>query len=147
MQPKTEKITVKSLDGNTLNLMDIYRGKPLLVLFFNIHCLGCVGRAIPLAYDYLQEFKDLNVVAIHTTFGKEMISKDDILNLFTMKELPFPIYFDIEKTNYETFECEGTPHWILLDKEGNPTRSIFGSQDGSQTRLIYALEELTRESE
>ena len=73
MRPETEKITVKSLEGNTLDVMDIYREKPLLILFFNIRCLGCVGRAIPLAYDYLQEFNNLNVVAIHTTFGKEAV--------------------------------------------------------------------------
>lgn len=143
MQHKVEEITVKSLNGETVDLMEIYREKPLLLLFFNIQCLGCVGRAIPLAYDYLQEFKNLNVVAIHTTFGKETVIKDDILNIFTSKELPFPIYFDIEKTNYEKFECEGTPHWILIDKKGCIIRSIFGSQDGAQTRLIYALEELT----
>ena len=147
MQHKTDKIIIKSLDGETVNLMEIYHGKPLLILFFNIQCLGCVGRAIPLAYDYLQEFNNLNVVAIHTTFGKETVTKDDIVDIFTSKELPFPIYFDIEKTNYEKFECEGTPHWILLDKDGNVSKSIFGSQDGSQTRLIYALEELTAESE
>ena len=147
MQNKIEKIRVKSLDGDPVDLMEIYSGKPLLILFFNIQCLGCVGRAIPLAYDYLQEFKNLNVVAIHTAFGKKVVTKDDIINIFTLKELPFPIYLDIENTNYEKFDCEGTPHWILMDKEGNVTRSIFGSQDGSQTRLIYALEELTKETE
>lgn len=147
MHNKVEEIIVKSLDGETINLMEVSTGKPRLVLFFNIQCLGCVGRAIPLAYDYLQEFENLNVVAIHTAFGKEVVTKDDIINIFTSKELPYPIYFDIEKTNYEKFECEGTPHWILMDKEGNVTRSIFGSQDGSQNRLIYALEELTKEPE
>ncbi len=147
MQHKIEKITVKSLDGETVDLMEIYRGKPLLILFFNVQCLGCVGRAIPMAYNYLQEFKNLNVVAIHTTFGKEAATKEDIINIFTSKELPFPIYFDIEKSNYEKFECGGTPHWILMDKNGNVSKSIFGSQHGSLNRLIYALEELIRNSE
>lgn len=122
--------------------MEAYREKPLLILFFNIQCVGCVGRAIPLAFDYLQEFEKLNVVAIHTAFGKERVSKEDIINLFTRKELPFPIYFDVERTNFEKFECEGTPHWILLDGGGKVIRSIFGSQEGAQTRLVYALEEL-----
>lgn len=143
----TEKIIVKSLDGEIVDLREMYRGKPLLILFFNIQCLGCVGRAIPLAYDFLQEFKNLNVIAIHTTFGKETVTKDDIINIFTSKELPYPIYFDIEKTNYEKFECEGTPHWVLMDEEGNINRSFFGSQENAQTRLIYALEELTKEVE
>lgn len=96
MQSKTEEIIVKSLDGNVINLREIYWGKPLLILFFNIQCLGCVGRAIPLAYDYLQEFKNLNVIAIHTTFGKEVVTKDDIINIFTHKNYLF-LYISISK--------------------------------------------------
>lgn len=142
---KINEINVKTLDGEAVDLWKAQGEKPMLLLFFNIQCIGCVGRAIPLAYDYLQEFSNLNVVAIHTSFGKEIVSKDDIINIFTKKELPFPFYFDIGKTNYEKFGCEGTPHWILINSEGNVTRSVFGSQDGAQNRLIYALEELTEE--
>lgn len=143
MSNKVDQILVNTLDNKTADLAELYAGKPLLVLFFNIHCLGCVGRAVPLAYDFLQEFKGLNVVAIHTTFGKEEVTKDDILNIFTTKELPYPIYFDIGKSNYEKFECEGTPHWVLIDESGKINKSFFGSQEGAQTRLIYALEEIT----
>ncbi len=136
------QINVTTLDGVPVNLMERYEGKPLLVLFFNIRCLGCVGRAIPLAYDYSNEYENLNVVAIHTSFGKEVVTKDDIKNIFTTKELPFPIYFDIGQTNYVKFECEGTPHWIMFDSNGKLFRSFYGSQDGAQTRLMYALDEL-----
>lgn len=145
MQNKPTEIIAKTLEGNTVDLAKIYSGKPLLILFFNIQCLGCVGRAIPLAFDYLQEFENLNVVAIHTVFGKEVVTKDDIINIFTQKELPFPIYFDIGKTNYENFACEGTPHWVLMNGDGHIVRSFFGSQEGAQTRLMYALEELINE--
>ena len=140
---KIDEIKVKTLDGAVIELITLYSDMPLLLLFFNIQCLGCVGRAIPLAYSYLQEFNGLNVVAIHTTFGKEEVGKNDILNIFTSRELAFQIYFDIGKINYEKFECEGTPHWILIDSSGNVSRSFFGSQEGAQNRLIYALEELT----
>ena len=142
MSKKVDEFLVKTLDGELIDLAEKYAGKPLLALFFNIQCLGCVGRAIPLAYDFLQEFEGLNVVAIHTTFGKADATKDDILNIFTTKELPYPIYFDIGKTNYEKFECEGTPHWLLINKDGEIDKSFFGSQEGAQTRLVYALEEI-----
>lgn len=142
MNKKIDQFIVKTLDGEQIDLMKQYEGKPLLALFFNIQCLGCVGRAIPLAYDFLEEFKGLNVVAIHTTFGKEEVTKDDILNIFTTRELPYPIHFDIGKSNYEKFECEGTPHWLLINKEGVIDKSFFGSQEGAQTRLVYALEEI-----
>lgn len=143
---KVDEIKVRTLDGADINLIEEYSNNPLLVLFFNIRCLGCVGRAIPLAYDYSNEFKDLKVVAIHTSFGKEVVTKDDIINIFTTKELPIPIYFDIGQNNYEKFECEGTPHWIMITKDGDLFRSFYGSQDGAQTRLMYALDELVNEN-
>ena len=142
MNDKIDEILIKTLNDEQVDLINLFEGKPLLVLFFNIQCLGCVGRAIPLAYDFLQEFGGLSVVAIHTAFGKEEVGKEDILGIFTSNELPYPIYFDIGKTNYEKFECEGTPHWLLIDKEGKISKSFFGSQEGAQTRLVYALEEL-----
>lgn len=143
---KLKDIQLLTLDGERINLVDKYDGKPLLVLFFNIRCLGCVGRAIPLAYDYSKEFEGLEVVAIHTSFGKEVVTKEDIENIFTSKEVPIPIYFDIKQTNYEGFMCEGTPHWLMFDKDGNLFRSFYGSQDGAQTRLMYALDELVANS-
>lgn len=142
---KANQIFVNTLDGDKVNLMDTYSNSPLLVLFFNIKCLGCVGRAIPLAYDYSKEFENLKVAAIHTSFGKEVVTKDDIKGIFTTDELPIPIYFDIDKSNYERFECEGTPHWLLFNKDGTLFRSFYGSQDGAQTRLMYALDELVNQ--
>lgn len=138
-----KEILVKNLDGEALNLMDKYKNdKPMLILFFNNRCLGCVGRAIPLAYDFSQEYENLNVLSIHTDFGKEIATKEDIVNLFTTKELPIPIFFDNGQENYEKFACEGTPHWIMLDKNGEIFRSFYGSQENAQNRLFYALDEL-----
>lgn len=145
MNKKIDEFLVKTLDGEQLNLMEEYAGKPLLVLFFNIQCLGCVGRAIPLAHEFLQEFKGLNVVAVHSNFGPIEVTKDEILGIFSDKTLPYPIHFDYGKENYEKFECEGTPHWLLIDKEGVINRSFFGSQENAQTRLVYALQELIQE--
>ena len=143
---KLEDIQVLTLDGEPVNLKNDYANKSVFVLFFNRRCLGCVGRAIPLAYEYLKEYEGLEVIGIHTSFGNEVVTKDDIINIFTTKELPFPIFYDIDRTNYEKFECEGTPHWLIFDKWGNLFRSFYGSQDGAQTRLMYAIDELVANS-
>lgn len=139
---RVDKIQVKTLEDELTDLMQEYANSPMLVLFFNIRCLGCVGRAIPLAYDYSNEFPNLKVVAIHTSFGKEVVTKNDIMGIFTTKEMPIPIFFDINQDNYTKFECEGTPHWLMFNKKGELFRSFYGSQDGAQTRLMYALDEL-----
>lgn len=46
-----------------------FLGKPLIILFFNLGCPGCKGRAIPFANWINIEYKDkINVVGIHTNF-------------------------------------------------------------------------------
>ena len=135
-------IKAYTLDKEIVYLNELYKNKNLLILFFNIQCLGCTGRAIPLAYKLNKEFKNIEVIAIHSNFSDHEIKKQDILDIFTIKTLPFSIYFDNGKKLFEEFKCEGTPHWILISQEGEIIRSIFGSQEGAQNRLYYALDEV-----
>ncbi len=139
---KIKDINVSTLNGETVNLMDVYKNKPMLILFFNLKCLGCVGRGIPLAYDFMQEFVGLNVMAIHSKFTDEVFTKEDILDIFIDNALPFPIYFDNEHDVYDQFECEGTPHWITINRTGEIHRSLFGSQENASNRLGYVLQDL-----
>ena len=139
---KATPIQLKTLEGDPISLLEQYKNKPLLILFFNLQCLGCTGRAIPLAYEYLHEFEGLEVLAIHSQFNDKEVTKQEILDIFTSKSLPFPIYFDKGHEAYSQYECEGTPHWILVNKDGYVYRSIYGSQNGAQTRLGYALADL-----
>ena len=134
---------LESLDGEVISLRHlIKKGRANLLLFYNTACLGCTGRAVPLAYELSLEFKDLNLIVIHSNFGKHRFSKAEILSIFTTKTSPFEIYIDPQAKVYEHYQCEGTPHWVLLDQNLDLYRSIFGSQAQAQQRLWYALESL-----
>lgn len=137
-----DSIMVQDFALNEIDLIKKYKGNPLLIIIYNNQCLGCTGRAIPLAYEYQQEFESLQVVGIHTNFGKNKTTENDIKSIFTIDELPFRIYLDEQHKVYDQFHSEGTPQWLLITKEGQLYRSIFGSQAGTQNRLLYALEEL-----
>ncbi|CAM1342473.1 TlpA family protein disulfide reductase [Tenacibaculum aestuarii] len=138
-------IKVTDFENNEVNLLKKYSNKPLLLLFYNNACLGCTGRAIPLAYQFKQDYKDIEIIGIHSNFTSNDVSKEDILSIFTINELPFPIYIDKDHKMYDFFNSEGTPQWILLTPKGEVYRSIFGSQDNAQNRLYYALENLTEQ--
>jgi peroxiredoxin len=137
-----KSIIVTDLVGNKTDLMIKYKGKPLLLIIYNNACLGCTGRAIPLAYKFQQENDTLQVIGIHSNFGNTEITKEDIKSIFTSKEVPFPIYIDKDRSVFDQFESEGTPQWILITREGKMYRSFFGSQEGAQNRLSYAVEAL-----
>ncbi|RKF04313.1 AhpC/TSA family protein [Tenacibaculum lutimaris] len=138
-------IKVTDFENNEVDLLEKYPNKPILLLFYNNACLGCTGRAIPLAYQFKQDYKNIEIIGIHSNFTSNDVSKEDILSIFTIKELPFPIYIDKDHKMYDFFNSEGTPQWILLTSKGEVYRSIFGSQDNAQNRLYYALENLTEQ--
>ncbi|REH56796.1 AhpC/TSA family protein [Tenacibaculum gallaicum] len=137
-------VKVTDFNQKEVDLLEKYANKILLLLFYNNACLGCTGRAIPLAYKFKQTYKNIEVIGIHSNFNTNTVSKEDILSIFTVNELPFPIYIDNDHKMYDFFNSEGTPLWILLTPDGEVFRSIFGSQYNAQNRLYYALESLTR---
>lgn len=136
-------VKLNSLDNNQVDFSSLLkRSKPNLVLFYNTLCLGCTGRALPFAYKLSKEFSNMNLMVIHTNFGNTSFTTSEILEVFTAKTSPFEIYIDPKAELYNDFNCEGTPHWILLDANLKVFRSIFGSQVQAQQRLWYALEAL-----
>lgn len=135
-------IFVQDFAFNEVDLIEKFKGKPLLIIIYNNQCLGCTGRALPLAYKYQQGYEDIQVIGIHTIFGQGQVTEEDIKSIFTTKELPFPIYLDNNHKVYDQFSAEGTPQWLLIKKEGQLYRSIFGSQLGAQNRLMYAVDSL-----
>ena len=141
-----ESINVFDLEGVAVNLISKYKGKPLVLIIYNNDCLGCTGRAIPLAYDFQQMHDSIQVIGIHADFKNREATKEAIKNIFTSGENPFPIYIDKQHKVYDQFNAEGTPQWLLITNRGELYRSIFGSLLGAQNRLSYAIETLVENS-
>ena len=142
MTDSIPNINVLDLDGVPVDLMQQYKDTVLLLIIYNNDCLGCTGRAIPLAYEFQQEFPSIQVVGIHANFVGRTADKASIKAIFTSGELPFPIYIDRDHQVYDQFASEGTPQWVLLTAYGTVFRSVFGSQANAKNRLYYALESL-----
>ncbi|GAL01671.1 hypothetical protein JCM19314_1455 [Nonlabens ulvanivorans] len=142
MNSSITSIDVKDLDLNQVDLIKQHSGKVQLLLIYNNDCLGCTGRAIPLAYEFQLQYPNIEVAAIHSDFTNREGTKENIKAIFTSGEIPFPIYIDQHHQVYDQFKAEGTPQWLLITKTGNLYRSVFGSQDNAKNRLFYALESL-----
>ncbi|WP_434036018.1 TlpA family protein disulfide reductase [Formosa sp. 4Alg 33] len=137
-----QSIPVKDLDGVAVELLERYKNKILLLIIYNNDCLGCTGRALPLAYELQQTYPTIQVVGIHADFSNRVGTKENIKGVFTNGEIPFPIYIDHDHKVYDQFKSEGTPQWFLISETGELFRSIFGSQANAKNRLFYALESL-----
>ena len=124
---------------------EAFLGKPLLILFFSLGCPGCLGRAIPYANRMVYELGDqIQVLGIHTNFE----SLDIPIEKFAKAREEFAIRFPFFKDkNYDTtflnYGAGGTPHWILVDKDGTVVYSIFGSDtNNALLRLDLKMREL-----
>lgn len=138
-------IPVLDLEGFSIDLMTKFKNKVLLLIIYNNTCLGCTGRAIPLAYEFQQKYPSIQVAGIHSNFVNKAATKASIKSIFTSGENPFPIFIDAHHEVFDQFNAEGTPQWLLISEKGELFRSIFGSQDNAKNRLYYALESLVEQ--
>lgn len=136
--------TLDTVDNSQISLETFYgNGKPTLLLFFNIGCAGCTGRAIPLTLTFANDYPDLQLLAIHSHFSANTPHPyESVKAVASYFKLPYPVAFDQDDTIFRLYAAEGTPHWILLDAAGKIHKSIFGSMAGARQRLSYSLQEL-----
>jgi len=128
-------------DSATPHLADFKR-VPLLLLFFNIGCPACLGRAVPYALKLKKQFPDLQLLGIHTHFeGREFPIDQIQLNLDRL-QVNFPVAIDNGHQTWSAYDAGGTPHWVLINEKGEIEKSIFGSMPNSLQRLDYSLIEL-----
>ena len=135
---------LKDLNGKEIIFSNKnFAGTAHLLLFYHSHCLGCTGRAIPLAYEFQKQYSGLKVLLIHANLGVHQLQKQEILSVFVDGISPLPIYIDENAFLYKQFNAEGTPHWIILNDKAEVNNSIFGSQANAKNRLMYSLDELS----
>jgi len=131
--------------GDAVPSLEDFKGKPLLILFFNLGCPGCKGRALPFANKMVFEHGEkMNVVGIHTRFEGPDYVLEDFKKAKEQYYIRFPFYKDAnESASFQKYQAGGTPHWMLADKDGNLEYSIFGSDpNNALLRLDYKIQEL-----
>lgn len=140
---------LESIFDDEIPTIDSFTGKPLLILFFYLDCPGCKGRAIPFANLLIYEKKGIQVIGIHSRFEGQEFNATDLRNAKEEFNIRFPIFMDQNgKNTFEKYEAGGTPHWILLDKDGNLAYSIFGSApNNALLKLELKIQELFQEAQ
>ncbi len=136
---------LESLNDEKVPTPADFKGKPLLILFFYLGCPGCTGRALPFANKMVYEHGDaINVLGIHSNFEGPEYSNDEITASLKSLHIKFPFFKDAGfATTFHDYQAAGTPHWILVNKEGTVIRSIFGSDTNRALLwLDYAINEL-----
>lgn len=117
--------TLLTMKGEIVTLSQ-FRGKPVLLTFWVVHCEGCIHE-IP----YLQEFYDKDgeevvLLAVHVGDAREQIQK-----LLNTRRITYPILIDADEQlclNYR----HGAPATFAIDKNGvvrEIKEDVFNSVD------------------
>lgn len=135
---------IQSVENANVPHPSDFKGKPLLILFFYLGCPGCTGRAIPFANRMVHEHGDkINVLGIHSNFEGPEYGDGEIIAALESLHARFPFFRDSGlAATFHDYQAAGTPHWILVNRDGTVIRSIFGSDpDRALLRLDYAINE------
>lgn len=136
---------IETLDQSIPKRTVDFLGKPLIILFFNLGCPGCKGRAIPFANWINIEYKDkINVVGIHTNFEGVDFTNQQLIDCKQEYYINFEYFRDFNyNTTFLDYEAGGTPHWIITDENLEVIYSIFGSDpNNALLRIDLKIQEL-----
>lgn len=124
---------LKSIFDDEIPEIEDFKGKPLLILFYYLDCIGCKGRALPYGNRIVYDDIGVNVIGIHsrinTKFSTKVYSREEHQEVKEEFVVRFPIFDDFsDNYTFNKYQCGGTPHWILVDKDGKLVYSLFGSE-------------------
>jgi len=119
-----------------ISLSDLM-GKVVVIEAFQMLCPGCVSHGLPQATRIRQTFSedDVAVLGLHTVFEHhEAQGSKEALEAFLHEyRITFPVGIDAQSPDdrlpqtMSTYQLQGTPSLILVDREGHYREQFFGS--------------------
>lgn len=123
--------------GHALSLESL-RGKIIVINAFQMLCAGCVHHSVPQMQRVFDLFDpaDVAVIGLHTVFEDHAQMNPPALAAFIAQhQLTMPIGVDMEDGQHglpltmQAYQMQGTPSFILIDKNGLLRMHRFGQKD------------------
>ena len=141
------------LNGDPGSLPD-NKGRVVLIEFFQLWCPGCNRFSIPLFKSWNQKYgkrDDVLVVSIHTVFeGHDYQTPSRLREFVADQEILHPVGIDAYPAvgaelpvTMRRYRTGGTPHVVIVDKQGRLRFSHFGRFDPAEVEAL--IEELLAE--
>ena len=136
-RPAPEWQVSEWINGDPGDLAD-HHGKVVLIEFFQLWCPGCKSFSVPLFnrwHNRYGERDDVVVLSIHTVFeGHDYQTPERLREFVETWEIEHPVGIDSYAikgdempVTMRRFRTGGTPHVVIVDKQGRLRFSHFGS--------------------
>lgn len=119
------------LDGPAHHIAD-YRGKVLLVDFWEYTCINCIRDfAVVKKWYAVYHPYGFDVVGVH--FGEFEVSSQEanIRKGAAQFQLPWPIVADLKGTTWKAYNAQGWPMRYLINPQGKIVMQVFGETDNN----------------
>lgn len=134
-----ELIVQKWLNVDEPLFLEKLRGKVVIIFAFQMLCPACIEHSIPQAKRVYQTFasQDLVVLGLHTVFEHHAAMREESLKAFLHEyRVSFPVGIDLPSQieNYpipqtmQTYQTQGTPTLLLIDRQGYLRKHKFGHE-------------------
>ena len=112
-------------------------GKVVAIHAFQMLCPGCVLHGIPQAKKLHGIFNEehISVMGLHTVFEHHEAMQEPSLKAFLSEfRVHFPVGIDVPSgksipKTMRKFDLQGTPSWLIFDRQGNLKIHNFGQVD------------------
>ncbi|HSO67668.1 MAG TPA: TlpA disulfide reductase family protein [Desulfatirhabdiaceae bacterium] len=130
---QTEMIDIFSFnivdENGTAFDLAAYQGKPLMLIFFSIHCGHCHNEAEHLDDLYERYHDQINIVALEVSGA----SNEEIVQFASDYDLLFPVTADASMELTQAMGITGVPTNLLIASDG----SLYGSLRGYRELDIF----------
>lgn len=122
-----------------------FEGKVVAIHAFQMLCPGCIIHGIPQAQRLYKAFNSdqVAVIGLHTVFEHHDAMKEVSLKAFLHEfRVQFPV--GIDKPNLhdripltmDHYQLQGTPTWLIFDRQGNLEVNAFGTVEDIELSSI-----------
>lgn len=115
-------VSLKTLDGKKISLSD-YKGKTIMVNFFNSWCIPCQEEE-PALLEFSRQMKDKDPDFVFIGIVRDD-SEKNIRNWAKDKELPFIVAFDDNENAAISFGTTGQPETYVINSSGQVVGSLL----------------------
>ncbi len=135
-KPAPEWKVSKWLNGDPGPLAS-WKGRIVLIDFFQLWCPGCQQFSVPLFNHWQDKYganENVVIVSIHTVFeGHDVQTEDKLREFIADNGIEHPVGLDAYGSpsddypiTMKRFDTEGTPHVVIIDRNGDLSFSHFG---------------------